>query len=104
LLKAGQSVKLFEIKAEAKADLASIHAFSIDRFGDDVADIYLRGFYEAFDRLTEYPEIGSLLPIIRPPMRSLRHRSHRILYSFDSETILITRILHHSQDMQQALN
>lgn len=95
---------LFEIKAEAKLDLAGIHAFSIERFGDSVADLYLRGFYETFDRLTQFPEIGVVLPKLNSPVRSLSHRSHRILYSFDGKTVLIMRVLHHSQEMQLGLN
>ena len=104
MLKVGQSVKQFEIKAEAKADLTIIHAFSIERFGDDIADLYLRGFYEAFDRLTQFPEIGAVLPELHPQVRILSHRSHRILYRFDGETVLIMRVLHHAQDVDHALN
>lgn len=97
-------MKQFEIKAEAKVDLANIHAFSIDRFGYEVADLYLRGFYETFDRLTLFPEIGQTLPSVRPAIRSLRHRSHRILYRFDDVTVTIFRVLHQAQDIEKALN
>jgi plasmid stabilization system protein ParE len=37
-------VARLEIKAMAKSDLADILAYSVEQFGQDVAEAYVRGF------------------------------------------------------------
>lgn len=93
-----------EIKAAAKSDLADILAYSVEQFGQEVAEAYLRGFYEAFDKLKSYPEMGVLVPKITPATRSLLHRRHRIFYRYDANIVVIERIMHFAMDARSRLN
>lgn len=85
------------------ADLVAIDAFSFEQFGDEVAATYMRRFDELFDLLRRYPRAGHEAPELGKTMRSLMHRSHRILYQAGKEEVLIVRILHYAMDARQAL-
>ncbi len=87
----------------ARTDLLEIREYSIEQFGGDVADTYFLGFDEAFDLLASHPLIGSARPELGKGIRCLVHRRHRIFYSFDGETVLIVRIVHHAMDVRRAL-
>jgi len=84
----------------AAADLATVRDYSERLYGADAANEYLRGFNQSFDRLSEYPEIGSIVAGIRSIIRSLRHRQHRILYRFDGLAITVVRVLHKAQNVR----
>lgn len=87
----------------ARTDLLEIREYSIEQFGGDVADTYFLGFDEAFDLLASHPLIGPARPELGKGIRCLVHRRHRIFYSFDGETVLIVRIVHHAMDVRVAL-
>lgn len=97
----GRNVARLEIRAAAEFDLDDTMAFSAEQFGESVAEAYLRGFYEAFDKLAEYPLLGHLVPHIIPPTRCLTHRRHHIYYRQDVATVVIERILHVSMDRRR---
>lgn len=87
----------------AEADLVEIDEFSALRFGEDVAEIYMRGFNAAFERLRDYPHAAPLRPEFGEGYRCLVHRQHRVFYSASGDSVLIVRILHHSRDARRAL-
>jgi toxin ParE1/3/4 len=89
--------------AIARVDLASIHEYSADRFGDDVADSYIRDLTSAFGLLREHPSAGAAMPDLGRSIRCLTHRSHRIFYRMDKTLVLVLRIIHHAQDARGAL-
>lgn len=89
---------------EASADIDEIAAFSVERFGVEVADTYLAGLELACERLQDFPEMAAVYPRIRPKIRCLIYRSHRIFYRFEDGVVLIVRILHHARDVKRAMN
>lgn len=91
------------LRAAAEADLADILDHGIEQFGKDVAHAYLRSFERAFDLLRRHPQAGTLHGDVLPPVRSLSHRSHRIFYDIDGETVWIVRVLHHAMDERRWL-
>lgn len=93
-----------ELSPLAKEDLADILEYSINQFGEDVADDYIRGFAEAFDRLIDFPKIGPVVPNVTGERRMLSHRSHYIFYCLVGDTIWIIRIVHKARDAEPALN
>jgi toxin ParE1/3/4 len=93
-----------EISPEGIDDLAEILSYSVAEFGEVTAYEYMRGFYDAFDRLTANPRIGPVFEGTSEPVRSLSHRSHRIFYALTRETILIIRIIHKSRDAANLLH
>lgn len=88
---------------DAVADLEEIAAFSVSRFGRDVTDAYLAGLEAACELLDEFPQLAAAHPRLKPEMRCLTYRSHRIFYRFESDEVLIARILHHARDIRRAL-
>ena len=87
----------------ADSDLDDIDDFSIAHFGDDVAETYIRGFEAAFQRLSEFPNVGRLEPDVGQGIRCLSHRLHRIYFAIDGSTVIVIRILHHARDARRAL-
>jgi toxin ParE1/3/4 len=93
-----------EFSVDAVADIDAITVFSVERFGKAVADAYLTGLEAACDQLRLYPEMAAIYPRLRPAMRCLIYRRHRIFYRVAGETVSIVRILHHAQDVKRAMN
>lgn len=93
-----------EIKAEAERDLDDILDYSVSQFGIEVAEGYISGFDDAFDRLIRHPQIGAASPELGDGVRTLSYRSHRILYQHCNDTVLIVRILHKVRDAGAILN
>ena len=96
--KVGHNVKRLDIKATARAELAQIYDYSVAEFGPKVAEAYLTGLRNTFDRLLEFPFIGTIYPDVTPDVRVTIHRSHRVFYRIDGDEILIVRILHKMRD------
>jgi len=87
----------------AEADLVEIDEFSVTQFAEDVAEVYMHGFDEAFARLGDFPSAGPAMSGLGEGVRCLIHRSHRIFYRLDEDGVLVVRILHHSQDARRHL-
>ena len=100
---AGQGVAEVEFSNAAETDLVEIDEFSVARFGDEVAEIYMHGFDAAFVRLRDYPLAAPLRPGFGDGVRCLVHRQLRILYRVSGDNVLIARIIHHAKDAKRAL-
>ena len=87
------------LSAAARSDLARIDDYSAERFGDEVAADYVRGFADVFEQLQRFPLSGQARPDYREGTRCKLHRSHRILYRVTDDVVFIQRILHHSQNV-----
>lgn len=88
----------FKVTVAARYDLADIDEYSVERFGEEAAEAYARGFTEAFLFLAQYPLSGTPRPELPSGTRCKTYRSHVIFYRYESGTVFIQRILHHSQD------
>lgn len=91
------------LRAAADADLAAILEYSVERFGEEAGEQYLRGFETSFDLLRRYPHAGSLRLDVEPPLRCLAHRSHRIFYDVEGDTVWVVRVLHQAMDARNRL-
>ena len=84
---------------QAASDIDEITAFSVAQFGVEVAGDYLTGFELVCELLREFPEMAAIYPRVRPEMRCLIYRSHRIFYQTDEDQVLVVRVLHHARDV-----
>jgi plasmid stabilization system protein ParE len=75
----------------------------LDYSADAVADDYLTGLEAACGKLQIYPEMAAIYSRIRPEIRCLTYRSHRIFYRLSAGAVLIVRILHHAQDVKRVV-
>jgi toxin ParE1/3/4 len=91
------------LRRDAQNDLRSIDVFSRERFGDDVTEAYMADIASAFQRLTEYPEIGAAVSYRKALMRSLSVGRHRIFYYFDNRRVIVVRILHQAMNVPKHL-
>jgi toxin ParE1/3/4 len=92
-----------EISDAADADLEAIYHYGADRFGEDAAARYLRGFADAFALIAEHPLIGAVIETVRPPIHGLPHGSHRIFYDVFADHVVVQRILHVRMDVERHL-
>ena len=87
----------------ADRDLIEIGDFGIERWGVDRAATYVQTLQESFDLLLRHPFAGRARGEIAPDLRSLRHRSHIILYRVDGDSVIVARILHVAADPESSL-
>ena len=91
------------LSERARLDLIDIDDFGSERFGDDTADAYQRAIADILSQLGDFPLIGEARPDYGNGIRCIVHKSHRILYRVENETVEIARILHHSRDVPRHL-
>jgi plasmid stabilization system protein ParE len=87
----------------AAADLADILAYGIELFGWDAAEAYAASFEWAFALLRDHPQAGAVHAEVRPPIRSMAHKRHRIVHDTMADAIVVQRILHMSMDVTRHL-
>ena len=78
-----------ELSRKADLDFIDILEYGAEQFGWDCAEAYAQSFEDSFAQLCDYPLIGAVHDDIRPPIRSLRHGSHRIFYDIEGEGIVV---------------
>jgi toxin ParE1/3/4 len=91
------------LRAAAVRDLTEILDYSIDAHGEAVGEAYLTDLDGALDRLREFPELGAVRPELKPPMRCLPCREHRIFYRYDGQSVSVVRVLHKAMDAERRL-
>ena len=88
---------------DAVADLIEIDEYGAERFGNDAANAYQRAINLVFTQLETFPLIGEARPDYGAGIRCISHKSHRILYRVENESVEIARILHHSREVTRHL-
>jgi toxin ParE1/3/4 len=92
-----------ELSRAADADLSAILEYGVSAFGVEVAEAYFLSFEQAFDLIRRHPRIGAVVGAVRPPIRALPHRSHRILYDVFEDHVVVQRVLHLAMDVERWL-
>ena len=80
-----------------------ILTYSVHAHGEAAAEAYLADLDQALDRLREFPELGAVRAELKPPLRCLPCREHRIFYRFDGQSVSIVRVLHKAMDAERRL-
>lgn len=86
----------------SRIDLKEIRRFSKREFGFAVAEKYLLGLDQVFDRLASHPHSGEAQPKLGSGVRRFSHRRHRIFYEIEGEVVLILHIFHHARDVKRS--
>ena len=90
------------ITQQARADLADIQAFTVERFGLEQWPIYQKRVSDALLRLRTTPMIGKSvegLPAIYRRYHLGRPKgAHIVYYKADADELLILRVVHDSRD------
>ena len=93
----------FRLSNRATVRLQEIYLFSEDRFGRYQAEAYLAGVKRSFELLAEFPRMGRSADDIAPGLRRFRYQSHHVIYSLESDHILIRGLPHVSQKLRPDL-
>ena len=92
---------LVDVSEAANADLDDILDYGAARFGEDVAEAYVRRFQQVYDLIADHPLIGALHETVRPLIRSLPCGSHRVYYDVLDDRAVVLRILHKARDAER---
>lgn len=86
----------------AKAELAALKRYSLNRWSRDVALRYLEDLRDAARRVSASPDLARPL---RGPFRILRVRSHYLIIHVDEprRRLTIARVLHVAMDLERHL-
>lgn len=95
----------FTLRPTAQIDLELIWRYTLDQWGEQQADTYIRQLNEGFHLLAREPETGRDCGYIRPGYRKYHTGRHIIFYRpvSDSE-IEVVRVLHERMDVNQHLS
>lgn len=91
------------LRREALQDLRSIGRYTLDRWGPEQRNNYLRQLDARFRQLSEHPHLGAPRDWIREGYRSARQGRHLIMYREIAGGIEIVRILHENMDVERHL-
>ncbi|MFA9201480.1 MAG: type II toxin-antitoxin system RelE/ParE family toxin [Cypionkella sp.] len=87
----------------AERDVREIEQFSFTEFGSAATVEYLAGLRETLARLRDFPGMGTPRDDLKPEVRSLRYKSHRIYYRPVPGGILIQRVLHYARQVRREM-
>ena len=89
-----------EVAPEAQDDINSIAAYTVEQWGDQIAERYLTDLHESLDRLSALPNLGRPLTENESDLRRLFSGQHVIYYQIRQARRYVTvlRILHARMD------
>jgi toxin ParE1/3/4 len=87
----------------AERDLAEIHAYTIERWGEAQADRYLSDLERACNRIASGSAIVSRLPFRADEMFRTRQGRHLVIFREVDGGVLIVRVLHERMDVDRHL-
>lgn len=91
------------LRPKAVQDLEAIWDYTLDTWGEDQAERYVRMIHAAFGNLVDHPNLGRACDVIRPGYRKHLVGRHMIFYKTQDHDIEVVRILHHSMDIERHL-
>lgn len=84
----------YTLSRQADSDVETIARESVKRWGRALAEEYILGLHDAFERLAEFHHIGRDTSHIRAGYLQLETARHSIFYRKAGSGVLIVRVLH----------
>lgn len=91
------------IRPRARQDLKAIWTYTLERWGESQADLYLQQLDAGIRSLIDFPDIGESCEHIRAGYRKLQVNRHLIFYRRGERHIEIVRVLHQAMDVARHL-
>ena len=85
----------------ALKDLQSIRAYTLETWGEEQEEIYLRKIWSRIQTLRVDPQRYRLRGELFPGCRVAAEGRHVILFNIENETTTIVRVLHSSMDFKR---
>ena len=89
---------LLEISSKAQLDIASMHPYGLEQFGQTRADEYSVKLFDLFELIQKNPRMAVEMVNFKRRLRMLRYRRHLVFYRLSVRKILILRVLHGTQN------
>jgi plasmid stabilization system protein ParE len=81
------------LAATAIDDLEAIRAWYADQHVPDIGERLLREVVERVERLSEFPEMGRIVPEFGVPhLREIIHAPFRIVYRLEADRVRVLRV------------
>ena len=93
----------FILSLSAIRDLQSISAYTLQNWGAEQEDIYLKGLWKKLAAIQFDPSSFRLREDLVKGCRSARHEKHVIFFAVHGQTLQIIRILHVAMDFSSHL-
>ena len=94
----------FALSPAAVVDLAEIWDYTVERWGPDQADAYVRDIQRAIERAAANPRVGKPCDEVRSGYLKLATGSHVIFYRNETHRAIdVVRILHQRMDIDRHL-
>lgn len=93
----------YRLAPKALSDLGDIWRYSAEAWSDGQADRYIDDLERTFATLVSIPALARERTEFHPPVRIHVHGSHLIVYTIDTDHIVILRLLGSGQDWQKIL-
>lgn len=87
------------VSPAARREMADIWLYTADQWGVEQADAYIGQIESAIAGAVSLPDIGGPVVGLPPIYRKLKSGSHRIIYRFANNELVIVRVLHERQDV-----
>lgn len=91
------------LSRQAVRDIEEIRRFSVEHWGERVAEEYLDSIEEAFNRLQENPKLLRIIPKFSPHFRFYRVHRHFLVCSLVEDNLYVLAVKHGSLDLPSRL-
>lgn len=91
------------LRPKARADLDDIWNYTVETWGYNHAEKYLRALNRAFELLAEKPDIGRIYDEVHEGLRVYPSGRHLIFYFATDNGIDVVRVLHERMDISSHL-
>jgi toxin ParE1/3/4 len=93
----------YRIRSRAKSDLESIWLYTLEQWGVEQADTYIKALIQQFDWIADNPLLAKARDDIKAGYYCLPERMHLIFYKIINKKIEIIGIPHQSMDIIEYL-
>ncbi len=93
----------FALRPRARADLDGIWAYTVETWGLEQAQTYVRALNRAFITLAKKPELGRLYDEVYEGLRVYPSGRHLVFYFVTNNGIDVVRVLHERMDIRSHL-
>ena len=93
----------FVLSPRAQEDLDGIWNYSVERWGQDRTERYIRDLWKVIERIADDPRLGRACDSIREGYFKHPSGSHVIFFRRDEGVIDVVRILHQRMDFNRHL-
>ena len=87
----------YVLSEAADADIAGITRHSITHWGLARAERYILELHQAFETLSQLPDLGRNAGHLRPGYFRFDHKIHSVFYQKTASGIFVVRVLHQKQ-------